>query len=162
MASLTDRSAEVGQQGVLSVILSLIQRYALAASLTLAAAGWAACGVQTLRLSSLKLKNAEALAEAQTKARAKEHEWGLIYKETTDAKETALRDVAGERDRAIASLRNRPRDRLPETPASCSGASPAALASEDAAVAIGFAVEFDTLRANYADCKVKLEGLSLP
>jgi len=144
------------------MLTALISKYSLAASLTLAAAGWAATGIQTLRLSSLKLKNAEALAEAQTKARAKEHEWGLIYKETTDAKETELRSLASERDRAIASLRNRARDRLPQTPASCSGASPAALASEDAAVAIGFAVEFDTLRANYADCKVKLEGLSLP
>lgn len=114
--------------------------------------------VQSYTIRGLKLEAAQSLAKAVQDARTKEQEWAIIYQETTHAKDTELRSVAAERDRALASLRNRPRDRLPETPASCAGASPASLASEDAAVVIGFAAEFDELRANYADCKVKLEA----
>jgi len=97
------------------------------------------------------------LLKATQEAREKEQKWSVIYKETTDAKETELRSIALERDAALRSLRNRPRERLPQTPSSCAGASPTALASSDSEVAIGWGVEFDTLRANYADCKAKLE-----
>jgi hypothetical protein len=140
------------------VILAFIQRYLTAGLAFLALTGFFYGGIQTYRLQALKLKNAEAFSKAQQAARDKEADWQIIYQETTHAKDTELRSVAAERDRALASLRNRPRDRLPETPASCAGSSPAALAAEDAAVVIGFAAEFDELRANYADCKVKLEA----
>jgi len=86
-----------------SMLTALISKYAIAASLTLAAAGWAATGIQTLRLSSLKLKNAEALAYEQTKARAKEQTLNTENAKVTDEllkdRATAVAAAASSADR---------------------------------------------------------------
>ena len=140
--------------------LDWVKSYSIYIALAVAALGWAAWGWQTVRLSSLKESIAVAEAKAQKDARAKEAEWSLLYKETSDVQAQTLRNIAAERDTALLGLRNRPRERLPQTPLACAGASPAALSAEDSAVAIGWGAEFDTLRANYADCKAKIEGLT--
>lgn len=149
------------------MILAWLQRYALYLSLAVATVGWGAAGVQTVRLAWAQAANEKSAGEAATRvaeatqaAREKEFQWAVILKETADVKESQLRTVAGERDAALASLRNRPRNRLPSaaTPA-CNGASPAAIDAEDAEVAVGFANEFDRLRVVYADCKSKLEAI---
>jgi len=102
-----------------------------------------------------------AILKAEQKAREKEQEWALIYKETTDAKEASLRVIADERDRALASLRNRPRDRVPgPTPTACLGSSPAALSESDASVVVGLAVEADQLRTEYLACRNYVEALT--
>lgn len=61
---------------------------------------------------------------------------------------------------ALQRLRNRPTVRLVETPASCAGASPAALSSEDAGVALRLAAEADRLRADYAACREWVDSVS--
>lgn len=142
------------------MIFDPVKSYATYLLLALAAAGWATAGLQTYRVRGLKLEKAEAIVKAVEAARAKESEWSLLYKETSDVQAQTLRNIAAERDAALLGLRNRPRERLPQTPQSCLGASPAALSAEDSAVVIGWGAEFDTLRANYADCKAKIEGLT--
>lgn len=132
--------------------IDLIKPYLTYALLAFAAIGWAGYGFQTFHIRGMKLEAAQAEAKAQQAARAKEAEWSLLYKETTYAKENAMRTIAAERDAALLSLRNRPRNRLPETPASCAGASPAAISESDAGVAIRLAAEADELRSNYIAC----------
>jgi len=139
------------------MILAFVQRYALAASLTLAAAGWAAAGVQTLRLSSLKLKNAEALAYEQTKARTIEQNWQQDAATADEVHDDEIARIHSEHLRDLERLRQRAAKRLPATPESCAGASPAALSSEDSSVVVGWGAEFDTLRADYAKCKAAVE-----
>lgn len=140
--------------------LAFVRTYALAGALSLAGLGWAAAGVQTVRLSWLKEANTKAENNALKAVIAKEAEWSLLYKETSDVHAQNLRSIAAERDAAIASLRTRARERLPQTPASCAGASPAALSEQDAGFLIRLAAEADGLRSSYGDCKVKLEALS--
>lgn len=141
------------------MIVATLQRYALAIALGAAALGWAAAGVQTVRYAWHMEADAKAEGKAQKAAREKEDEWALIYQESTSVKETQLSTLRTDLAAAVAdSMRLRTKQRLPKTPASCAGSSPAALAAEDANVALGFAAEFDELRANYADCKVKIEA----
>jgi hypothetical protein len=139
--------------------LDWIKSYALAGALIVAAGGLAWGGIQTYRIRGMELEAAQALAKATQAAREKEAEWQLIYKETNDVKESELRSVAADRDRALASLRNRPRERLPQTPAACAGASPAALSEQDAGVVVRLAAEADELRANYAACRAWVEAV---
>jgi len=110
------------------MILAIIQRYALAASLTLAAAGWAAFGVQTLKLSSLKLKNAEALAYEQTKAREKEQ---ILNTENAKVTDELLKDRATAVAAAASSA-----DRLRHLSRASSKAAEACRRLDEPAVAI--------------------------
>lgn len=94
-----------------------------------------------------------SLLKATQEARQKEQDWQLIYKETTDAKESELRAVATERDRALASLRNRPK-RLPEAAtAACNGGTGAQLSQDDAGFLIRFATERDEQAAQLRACQ---------
>ena len=66
-------------------------------------------------------------------------------------------------DAALRSLRNRAPHRadLPQAAADvCAGASPAALSSEDAGVAIRLASEADDLRTAYSECKARVEAMT--
>jgi hypothetical protein len=87
---------------------------------------------------------------------AQQAEQLAIAKRSFSLQEKRDADIARtESDLAAArrELRNRAAVRLPETPAACAGASPGALAAEDAEVALGYGAEFDRLRANYALCR---------
>lgn len=148
-------------------MLALLSRYLMPALAAVALLGWGAAGIQTLRISWInqdiqeaETEHAKQMLKEMSAARAKEQEWSLITQEIANAKENQLRAVADERDRAIAGLRNRPRDRLPTTPDACSGASPSALSESDAAVALRLAAEADELRANYQACKSWADSLS--
>lgn len=107
-----------------------------------------------------KAEHTEALLKATNEARLKEQEWQERTLEIANEKEAELRSIAAERDRAIAGLRKRVPQRLPETPSSCAGASPAALSAEDGAVALRLAAEADELRSNYSACKAWVESVT--
>lgn len=142
------------------MILDFISRYAMAALGVLLTVALAALGVQSYRLNSLRAETSTAVADALKRARDIEAEWDNITGAINDAKEVQLRAVTAERDRALLSLRSRPRNRLPPAAdAACAGSSPAALNATDASVAVGFGAEFDELRANYAACKEFTEQL---
>lgn len=117
-------------------------------------------GVQAYQIRGLKLEAAQSLAKATQAARTKEQEWAIIYQETTNAKETELRSVAAERDRALAGLRNRPRERLPSAAlASCAGSTGRELSERDAAAFIGLAARADTIRAELDACQKREQAL---
>lgn len=102
--------------------------------------------------SDLKAQ-AEAKFTASESARLRERAAQVNAQRIADEKEVALRQLAAQHAAALASLRNRPPSRLPAAASpTCDGASPASLASSDASVVVGFAVEFDQLRADYAAC----------
>ena len=82
--------------------LAFVKTYALAGALILAGLGWAAAGVQTVRLSWLKEANTKAENNALKAVIAKEAEWSLLYKETSDAKNAKLQDLGKRLDLAIA------------------------------------------------------------
>lgn len=107
-------------------------------------------------------QKAQAAALKQTAAiLAKEREWSREIKVSTDAKDDELRRVGIERDAAIASLRNRPANRLPAAASpACAGASPASLSQSDAGVALGLAAAADQLRAEYQACRSWIEAVS--
>lgn len=100
---------------------------------------------KTAKATQLDLTNA---------ARQQEQNWQINTEALQEVKDEELRKVGAQRDAALASLRQRAQQRLPDAAqASCAGASPAALAAPDAAVALGYAAEFDALRAEYSTCR---------
>lgn len=123
-------------------LTSIILAAALAGLLGGGVAGW----------KTHAWKTDAAVLAAEKKADAKEAEWQLIYKETNDAKESALRDVASERDAALLSLRNRPQ-RLPSAAlTACAGSTGRELSERDAAAFTGLAARADTIRAELEAC----------
>lgn len=105
-------------------------------------------------------KATEALLKATQQARDTESQWQSNVEALNAQHQTEIDRVAAERDSAVASLRNRPAQRLPAaSQPACAGASPAALAAPDAAVALGFAADHDKLRADYIECKGWIEAL---
>lgn len=134
------------------MILAFIQRYLTAGLAFLALTGWFYGGIQTYRLQGLKLKNAEATGKAEKAARNKEAQWQQDAATADEVHDEEVTRIHAEHVRDLERLRNRPAKRLPETPASCSGASPTALSAEDSAVARGWGTEFDLLRAEYQKC----------
>ena len=103
-------------------------------------------------------KAAIALQRAQTKADEIEKTWRLNTDALTEVKDEELRRISLERDRYLAGMR-RAAARLPKTPDSCAGASPAALSAPDATVALRIASDADELRASYAQCKGFVDSL---
>lgn len=96
---------------------------------------------------------AEAKFTESESARLRERAAQVTAQRIADEKEAALRNLASQHVAALASLRNRAPGRMPAAASpACNGASPASLAAPDASVAIGFAVEFDQLREDYAAC----------
>lgn len=104
-------------------------------------------------------ETARELKQTQ-EARQKESEWSESIARITYEKDADLSRIASERDAALHSLRDRTAKRLSETPKVCSGASPAALSAEDAAVAIRLATEADELRARYKEAIDYIEAIS--
>lgn len=102
--------------------------------------------------SNLKAQ-AEAKFTASESARLRERAAQVSVQRIQDEKDATYRQVSADLHRALERLRDRTPSRLPAAASpACNGASPASLAAEDASVAIGFAVEFDQLRADYAAC----------
>jgi hypothetical protein len=110
--------------------------------------------------SDLKDQAEAKLTESES-ARLRERAAQVTHQRIADEKEAATRRLAADHVAALASLRNRPPSRLPAAASpACNGASPASLATEDAAVAVGFAVEFDQLREDYAACLQHLQPVT--
>lgn len=103
---------------------------------------------------------AERLA-ATEQARAKEADWQSDVEVLNEVHQTERSRIAAAHHDAVASLRQRPRERLPEaaTPA-CAGASPAALAADDAEFLVRLAADADALRAEYAACRGWIEAVT--
>lgn len=97
------------------------------------------------------------LLQQQKKAEAREDQWQQDAVTADEVRDEEVNRIHAEHVRDLERLRNRPAKRLPETPASCAGASPAALSAPDSEVARGWGTEFDNLRAEYAKCKAALE-----
>lgn len=137
----------------------LIQ-WGLILALAAAGVGWAAAGIQTVRLAHLQAKVATDLAAATQKAREREQDWGRIVQEIDDAKQTDLRAVAAQRDAALQQLRNRPQ-RLPEAArAACQGGTGAELSGPDAEFLVGLAARADSLRAELSACYQREDAMS--
>jgi len=123
------------------MIGAFVARYALAASLTLAAAGWAAAGAQSYRIKAKEADADKALLAATQEAKRIENEVFLYMTKVRDEKDAELIHIAGERDRLASELRNRP-ERLPETSASaCAGSTGRELSEPDAQFLAGLAAE---------------------
>ncbi len=140
---------------IAAFIARWIAPYALMILAGLLAMATTAAGVQTLRLAWLKSEVAEAGKVASEKAREREHEWGLIVQEIDDAKETQIRAVAADRDRALASLRQRPA-RLPEAATAagqCDGATGKQLSRDDAEFLVRLAARADEQAAQLSACQ---------
>lgn len=101
-----------------------------------------------------------ALVQQTADVLAKERAWAQAIKGSTDAKDTELRRVGTERDAAIASLRNRTRERLPAASrAACAGSTGAELSEPDAIDLVGLATRADQLRAALAECQGWIEAV---
>ena len=134
-------------------MLSFLNPYVLLALLLCCGSGYGVGRISQYR--SDKAEQTAALLKATQEARAKEQEWGVIYKETTDAKETELRAVAVERDSALLRLRQRPQ-RLPEVArAACAGTTGRELSERDAEAFTRLAARADTIRAELGACQAR-------
>lgn len=79
--------------------------------------------------------------------------------ENRDAENLRTGDLLAD---ALLRLRQRRAVRLVETPASCDGASPAALSAEDGSVALRLAAEADRLRADHIACREWIDAVTSP
>jgi hypothetical protein len=123
----------------------------LVAGLVMGSAG--AWKVQAWRHDAAELVRLEQVEK-------REKEWQQIVAEVNDVRESEKAAVAAERDRALAGLRNRPRERLQATPKACAGASPTALSEQDAGVVVRLAAEADQLRADYVACRQWVDAVT--
>lgn len=131
-----------------------------------------ALGVQTWRLHTAETdlakqqaSYAKAEADAVVKARETERDWQTNVDALTEVHQDEVTRIAAARDAALLGLRNSTRaaSRMPAASgASCAGASPASLATSDASVVVGYAAEFDQLRADYATCRAYVETVTHP
>ena len=131
----------------------------LAGGLALLAAIWLhGCSVG----KSGEQRKAEAVALKQTAdILAKEREWSLAIKVSGDVKDTELLRVATERDAAVASLRNRPPNRLPAAAAAaCAGGTGLQLSRPDAIAFTGLAADAEGVVAELRACKAWIETVS--
>jgi hypothetical protein len=109
--------------------------------------------------SDHKAQVAELLKSSE-QARAKEQAWQLDAQTIEEVHSEELRRVAAQHVRDLDGVRGRSA-RLPDAAQqACAGASPAALSAPDAAVLIGYAAEFDGLRADYQACKTWIETVT--
>lgn len=92
------------------------------------------------------------LLQQQTQAKERESQWQQDANTADEVHDEEIKRIHSEHLRDLERLRNRAAKRLPETPASCAGASPAALSAPDSAVVVGWGAEFDSLRAEYIKC----------
>lgn len=134
------------------MLTALISKYALAASLTLAAAGWAATGIQTLRLSSLKLKNAEALAYEQTKARAKEQQWNEDNLTAEEVQREELDKVSSARNADLQRVRDYYKRLSNSSGETSAPTCPATVPESTVAAVVAVESDADSLRADYGRC----------
>lgn len=98
---------------------------------------------------------ATAVAVQQAAASATEAGWERKVDDLRRNRDAEMGSVTAARDAALASLHNRAPSRAVMSSAAasaCNGASPALIDAPDASVAVGFAAEFDTLRADYEAC----------
>lgn len=123
---------------------------ALAIAAASFAAGWSAQGWR---------RDAATLSAAQSSAKELADKARNTHRlqEVRDAENLRTGDLLAD---ALERLRKRPAVRLVETPASCAGASPAAISAEDAGVALRLAAEADRLRADYQACREWAESVS--
>lgn len=98
-----------------------------------------------------------AQQQATDAAQQKTNRTTFRNQEARDAEMQRTGDLLAD---ALGRLRNRPSTRLIQTPAACAGASPAALSSEDGAVALRLAAEADRLRADYVACRQWVDGVT--
>lgn len=93
-------------------------------------------------------------------AREREKAWQSDAQTIEEVHSEELRRVSTQHARDLAGVRSRAA-RLPESAQqACAGASPAALSAEDATVLVGYAAEFDQLRADYQACKQWIETVT--
>lgn len=105
---------------MIGLVKAFVLKYAMAGLLVLAALGWAAAGVQTLRLAWLQTSTAEAATEASEAARAHEK---LANTENRKVIDELLHDRAVAADAAASSaqrLRDLSASRSPAA-AACAG-----------------------------------------
>jgi hypothetical protein len=107
----------------------------------------------------MELDAAQALAKATQAAREKEQNWQSDAATADKVHDEEIARIHAQHLRDLERLRDRAPKRLPETPAACAGASPAALSTPDSAVVTGWGAEFDSLRAEYAKCKDNSDSL---
>ena len=107
----------------------------------------------------IKLDDAAELKRVRAEAIQQEAQARTTHTimEKRDAEIRAVNDRLAD---ALERLRKRPAVRLAETPASCAGASPAALSAADAGVALRLAAEADQLRADYSTCREWVESVT--
>jgi hypothetical protein len=139
------------------VIFDTIKTYA-ATGLAIALVGALAWGgIQTYRIRGIELKATQELKKATDAARIKEQNWQSDAATADEVHDEELNRIHDQHLRDLERLRDRAPKRLPATPKSCAGASPAALSAPDAAVVVGWGAEFDSLRAEYIKCKSAVE-----
>ena len=125
-------------------------------------------GIQTLRLSwtqtaleKLTAKiavMAAVTAETDKRWRATENTWKVTAYQIQKERDDEIKDIAHERDAALAELRNRPRRPAPgatESPGNgqaASGCTGAQLYREDAELALREAARADTIRVALKAC----------
>lgn len=102
---------------------------------------------------------AAAILKSTQDARTKESNWQSDAATADEVHDEELSRIHAQHLRDLERLRNRTAERLPATPASCAGASPAALSAKDSAVAVGWGAEFDSLRSEYSKCKSAVERI---
>ncbi len=139
-------------------MLSLLSPTALLIALAMLAGSYAGGRFQQWR--SDEKAQTQTLLKATQEAKRIENELSVNISEIYVQKNAEIEHITSERDAALAGLRNRVRERLPQTPSNCAGASPAALSAEDAGVAIRLASEADELRSSYIACKAYVEKLT--
>lgn len=106
-------------------------------------------------------KAQRALLKSTQHAREVEADWQVNTQAQQELHDEELRRIAAQHVRDLAGLRNRSPERMPAAAAvACNGASPASIAAPDAAVALGFAAEFDELRSDYAACRGWVETVT--
>lgn len=132
---------------------------ALRLVLVVALLGGAAWWLDNHGYQRAKDEQAVALAEAQRKADEVEDKWQANVNALIEVNQNEIRRISTQRDTAIASLRSRAAERLPEASrAACAGASPAELSRPDAEAFIQFAADAERLRASYATCKAYVDS----
>ena len=133
-------------------------------------------GIQTLRLSwaqtaleKLTAKIAASVAitnETDKRWRERENTWRVNTATIEKERDDEIKDIAHERDAALAELRNRPRRPAPGTAQSpangeaASGCTGAELYRDDAELALREAARADTIRVALKACYAQYDMIS--